>query len=1161
MVEHLPVAKMPASNRQKFSLKLRQFKFMKKFNKDGISDGIPWNKALCAMKMTIFFFFVSTFALIASETWSQNKTFTINRQNVMIKDVLQEIEDQSGYFFIYNNEFVDVYRKISIRAKDKSIQDLLDEIFQEQDVAYSVNNRKIILTPVNGIKVADQNKSISGKVSDSSGLPLPGVTVVIKGTGIGSITDSNGNYLLSTVPSNAILVFSFIGMKTQEAVVGNSTTLDVVMAEETIGIEEVVAVGYGVQKKVNLSGAVASVNVSELTESRPITNISNALSGLAAGVSVTSASNRPGNDNATILVRGQGTLNNSTPLIIIDGVEAAMNTVNPQDVESISVLKDAASASIYGSRAANGVILITTKKGKKGSIKLEYNGYVSFESIRKTLTPVSNYADYMEYVNEGYANSKLATLFSQEMIDAWRNGTDPLLYPNTDWIDGTFENSLATNHVLSMSGGSDKIRFYSSFGYLNNPGVMENSGQEKYSTRLNIEGEVRPWLKLGANLNGYFSNLDVGTANIENSTGVFAYAAATTPGMVFRAPDGRYGAMNNSEDDPQAANNNPLRSLNSAAGNYGTHNIRTRFFGTLNPFKGFSVTGSYNYDFTDEQLEKTPVFHDGWNFLTNTVTLVGTGKTYVTNQDSKVIRNFWDLVGRYENKFFNDGLNLEMMAGASREQYLSKKFATTRYDLIDSNLTAIDAATGEATSSGSATDWAMHSYFGRLNLGWEDKYLLEFNLRADASSRFLAGNRWGYFPSASVAWRIDQEEFMQSLSKRWLSNLKLRISYGSLGNNSFGDNPNENNYEALSTYAQSNYSWGDAMVVGLAQTALANPNLTWETTYITNIGIDFGAMNNRLTGTIDAFRKRTKDILIYLPAPSVHGTSDLPTQNAATVTNKGIEVTLGWQDQTGDFTYGISGNFTYVKNKVNKFKGDDYSLDGVNYIREGYAIKSQYMLRVNRIVQTDEDLAIVQEMLAKNPSAFAAYGTPEKGDLLYMDTSGDGIINSDDREVVSTGNNPKFLFGLNTSFGYKGFDLAVLLQGVTGVKVYWQQHQYNTPTVHYGYQLNKEVVEGRWYEGRTDATYPRLLQYSDTRNTQASDFYLANKSYVKIRNIQLGYTFPESVIQRLFIDRLRIYGSLENFFTFTSYKGLDPEVSGIAYPSMKQAVVGINVSF
>lgn len=1115
----------------------------------------PLKKTLRIMKLAIFFFFLGFAQIVASNSFAQKTKLFLNVKNVSIETVLLDIENQTDYKFIYNKEKVDVDSPISVQLEDKSVQDVLNILFEGKSIKYTFFGKNIVLSNSEASFVQKPLlKNISGRVTDNTGAPLPGVTVRLKNTTDGVITDADGKYSLSNVSENGTLVFSFVGMKTQEVNSSGKTTLNIKMEEETVGLGEVVAVGYGVQKKVNLSGSVASVNMNELTESRPVINISNALSGMAAGVSVTSASNRPGYDDATIMVRGQGTLNDSSPLIIIDGVEAPINSVNPQDVASVSVLKDASSSAIYGSRAANGVILITTKQGKKGSLKLDYNGYASIESIRKTLTPVSNYADYMEYINEGYTNSNLSKYFSQGMIDLWRSNEngDHLKYPNTDWIDATFQKSVGTNHVISMSGGSDRIRFYSSFGYLDHPGVMENSGQKKYSTRLNIEGDVRPWLEVGANINGYFSDLEVGTELVE---GVFTYAAGTVPGMVFRAPDGRYGAINNTEDNPQSSGCNPLDYINRRKGSYDKNNIRTRFFGTLKPFKGFSVTASYNYDFTDEQMEQTADYHDLWNFLTNTISSEGTGKTYAKNTDSKVIRNFWDLVARYENKFFDNKLDLGVMAGTSSEQYLSKNFGALKYDLVDENLTAISAATGDASASGSATDWAMQSYFGRVNLGWAGKYLLEMNLRADGSSRFLKGNRWGYFPSASVAWRINQEQFMQQLAGSWLSNLKIRASYGSLGNNSV------NNYEAQSVYSQSNYSWGDAMVVGLAQTALANANLTWETTYIANLGIDFGVINNHLTGTIDIFNKKTKDILIDLPAPAVHGSSTLPTQNAATVTNKGAELTLGWQGKIKDVSYNISGNFTYVKNNVDKYKGDDYSLSGVNYIREGYAINSQYMLRVDRIIQTDDDLAIVQKMIDKNANAFTAFGIPQKGDLLYKDLTGDGIVNNDDRVVVSDGNNPKYLFGLNTSFGYKGFDLAVLLQGVAGIKVYWQQAQYNTPTVRWGYQLNKKVVEGRWYEGRTDATYPRLLENSDTRNTVASDFYLENKSYLKIRNIQLGYTLPQALSRKLYTERFRIYGSLENFFTFTSYNGFDPEVSGMAYPSMKQAVVGINITF
>lgn len=599
--------------------------------------------------------------------------------------------------------------------------------------------------------------------------------------------------------------------------------------------------------------------------------------------------------------------------------------------------------------------------------------------------------------------------------------------------------------------------------------------------------------------------------------------------------------------------------------------MRTRFVATLKPFKGFSITGSYSYDVVDEERKRKPVILEQWNFRDELITRTTEGKSSIMNYDGKTQRYFNDVVARYENRFINDQLGLNAMIGASQERYYQHNFQATKYDLIDYSLNVINGATGDASASGSSTEWAMRSFFGRVNLDWNNKYLLELNLRADQSSRFLSNKRTGYFPSGSFAWRIDQEEFMKGALEKGLSNLKLRLSYGSLGNNSVG------NYDALATYAidNSNYSLNNLLVQGLVQTKLANRALTWESTYMTNVGVDFGFFNNRFTGTIDYFHKRTKDILIELPAPLVHGSTDIPKQNSAIVTNQGVEFTLGWQDKIGDFSYGINGNFTYVKNIVNKFKGRDkggMSIDGANVIWEGHSINSQYLLRVDRIIQTDEDLQLVQQIIDNAKQLYGnniaenqifSSGKPEKGDFLYKDTNGDGLINLDDREIVSDGPNPKFQFGLNLNASYKGLDFSVLFQGQAGAKIYWQNDLANTASVRYGYQMNKEVVEGRWYEGRTtSAEYPRLLEYSNNKNKQMSDFYLQDLSFLKIRNIQLGYTLPKSIVSKTSLERIRVYGSLENFFTFTSFRGFDPELGGtLGYPTMKNVVIGINVSF
>lgn len=1014
----------------------------------------------------------------------------------------------------------------------------------------------------NVANVQQESTTVTGIVLDDMGEPIIGATIKIKGQDtVGTITSIDGDFTLKGLKKGQTLVISYIGFQTQEVKYNGEKSLKVTLKSDSKSLNEVVVVGYGTQKKVNMSGAVASINMDELTESRPVTNVSQALAGLAAGVNVSSGSNRPGDDNASILVRGQGTLNSSAPLIIIDGVEQGINTVNPQDIESVSVLKDAASASIYGSRAANGVILITTKKGKSGKIKVDYNGYVSFQSIRKTLTPVSNYADYMELINEGYYNSNPKSgknqYFSEDKIAEWRNGNDPLKYPNTNWIDETFKPSTSTNHVVSLSGGSDKIRFYGSFGYMNNPGVLENAGMKKYTVRLNMDADVTSWLNIGMQIGGYVSDLEPGAEEIDN---IFTYTAATTPGMVFRAPDGRYGALNNSEDSGQCANNNPLIRLNKWAGQDRKNNVRPRFTATLKPFKGFSLTGSYSYEFLDRETHRKPVFLDAYNFLTDEQTWTNRGKTSIKYTDSKIERYFNDLVARYDTKMFKNNLAIGAMAGLSNELYRSKNFSATRQDLTDLSMDVINGATGESTSSGSSTEWAMRSFFGRLNLNWQEKYLFEFNLRADGSSRFSKDNRWGYFPSASAAWRIDQEKFMEGVLGGNLSNLKLRLSYGALGNNSVGNY----DYQSLYTTSGNNYVLGNLMVPGLALAAISNANLTWESTKVFNVGLDFGFFNNHLTGTIDFFNKKTTGILINLPAPGVHGTTALPKQNSAEVTNKGIEFTLGWQDKIGDFTYGANANFAYITNNVDKFKGKDkggMSISGANLIWEGHSINSQYLMRVDRILQTDEDMKIVDEMIAKNPNAFKALGKPQKGDFLYKDIDGDGCITLMDKEIVSDGTNPKFTFGLNLNAAYKGFDVSALLQGQLGIKTFWMNDAYNTPTVRYGYQINKEVADGRWYEGRTDAKYPRLIQYQDTRNTKPSDFYLQDRSFLKIRNIQFGYTVPQNLTQMVHVQRVRVYCSLENFFTFTSFKGFDPEVSGMNYPTMKQCTLGLNISF
>ncbi len=1114
------------------------------------------------------------FADISEAQGLLNKQVAIPTGTRSLQTVLKEVEQSAHVRFSYVPSLVR-HKRAYVAEGNQSLKEMLDQLLTPHQLAYEVSGRYIILTKARpgqssgllntietgAVPAATEaaDREVTGKVTDENGEGLPGVSVILVGTSRGTTTDISGAFKLNVPDNNAVLAFSFVGFVNQEIAVGNRTHIDLTLVPDYRTLDELVVVGYGTQKKVNLTGAVSTVDIAKETESRPITTLSSGLSGLAAGLYVNQGSGRPGNDGASLRIRGQGTLNNSNPLVVIDGVVGDMNQLNPQDVESISVLKDAASAAIYGSRAANGVVLITTKKGKSGEFKVNYNAFFSTARPSNVVKTVSNYANYMELMNEGFSNSdpNATPRFSQARIDEWRanEGGDPLKYPNTEWTDEVFKRNLLQNHNLSFSGGSETIRYFGSFGYLNNPGIIEKAGYKRYSGRVNLETDIKPWLTLGAMLNGVVANTEIGTNTIED---VFNYAGASTPGMVLRAPDGRYGGPNNPEDDPQS--NNVLHNLNNRKGDIRLNKMSSRFYGKLRPFEGLSIEGSFNYTLEDTLLYSQPMFNDRWDFLTNTISRAGVGRTSVNNLNLKNYNYYMDGLIRYD-KTIGEKLSLNVMVGTSQEYYKKTYFSAAKMDLVDPDLSVLDAATLDASAGGNATDWAMRSYFGRINLGWDDKYLFEANLRRDGTSRFASGSsRWGVFPSFSAGWRISEESFFDVA---WLPSLKLRGSYGSLGNNSVG------NYEYQAVYNAANYILNNNLFVGFAQTALSNAALTWESTYITNLGLDFDLFNYKLGGSLEVFSKRTKNILINLPAPLVVGNASIPKQNAAEVLNKGIELNLTYRDKVGDFNYRIGGNFTFVDNKVTKYKGDERTISGSELIQEGYAINTQYILLVDRLLQTEDDYKLVTKMIADAPvdpatgnqrNPFAAYGTPQLGDFLYKDTNGDGIINDEDRVTTGHGTAPRASYGVNVGFDWKGFDFSMLLQGTSGLKVIWHD-LYHTTGVRWGYQINQEVADQRWYAGRTDATYPRLLNYTDGRNTRANDFWLQDKAYMRLKNVQLGYTLPSALTNTLKIATLRVYGSLENYLTFTGYKGFDPEVKGTQYPTLKQVLFGVNITF
>ncbi|MCD8174283.1 MAG: TonB-dependent receptor [Alistipes sp.] len=939
--------------------------------------------------------------------------------------------------------------------------------------------------------------TVSGRVIDRNGDPLAGVSLAEKGTIRGTSTAVDGYFRLTAAPGGTVSVF-YLGYAPREIPVSELDGAVITLDEEARAIDDVVVVGYAVQKKVNLTGAVSALNMGDVTSGRPVTNLSSALSGLSPGLYVNQNTGRPNSDGATLMVRGRGTLNDSSPLVIIDGVEGSLGDVNAHDVESITVLKDASSSAIYGSRAANGVILVTTRQGREGRFTLSYNGYASVTRPPNVIKTVNNYADYMEYYNEALYNTDRSAKqqYSDEMIKLWRdNPGNPDQYPNTDWTREIFDTGLTHNHDLSFSAGSKGMSLYGSLGYLDNPGIVENSAYKRYTARVNVSAQVTGWLKLGINVSGKNGNADMGSKYMGSM-----FDAIGTPGIIYRAKDGRYGGIENPEENAQT--HSPLYLINNRVGTIKGNEVSSRFTAQVSILENLSLEGALNYRYANTLEEETPRYDDLWSFRTNTIVYARNGNTYVRNRNTADKRVMMDVVARYGLEIV-PRLSMNLLAGASQEKYKTRWFEATRYDLLEDRLGVINAATGDSATSGTASDWVMHSYFGRVNLAWDDKYLFEANVRADGSSRFAAGSgRWGIFPSFSVGWRMEQEEFLRSHG--WLDILKIRASWGSLGNNSVG------NYEYQSVYSQSNYILGNSLAEGVARLALANSALTWETTYVTNAGGDFGFFRSRLSGTVDVFDKDTRNILIELPAPLLVGTVSIPTQNSARVRNRGLELSLRWQDTVGEFAYWVGGNVSHVRNKVMKFKGDEANISGTSMIKEGYPINVQYVLAVDRIIQTQDDMMLVQQIiknapvdpetgLQKNP--FAAFGTPTYGDFLYKDLNSDGIIDENDRYTVGNGNTPLLTYGIQLGGEFRNFDLSVLLQGTQGMKVLWNDN-FHMGYINYGGVINRAVAEGAWREGMTDARYPRLLTSTNKINNQPSDFWVENKSYMRLKNIQ-----------------------------------------------------------
>jgi TonB-linked SusC/RagA family outer membrane protein len=1087
-------------------------------------------------------------------------------ENADLVQVLQNIEYSTDYKFSYRREDIDPDFRFSGKFNNASVADVLLDISRQTDLKFKQVNNNIHISKRNTktgedqvIEIIIQGITITGKVissEDQSG--LPGVNVIVKGTSQGTVSDVEGNYTLEVSDENSIIVFSSVGFMQEEVNVGNQTVINITMNPDVTALEEIVVTGYGVQKKVNLTGAVSTVKFDEEMLNRPITNASQALNGTVPGVWVSQNSGKPGSDGAQIRVRGWGTLNNANPLIIIDGIQGTFEEINPNDIESITVLKDAASAAIYGSKAANGVVLITTKMGKSGEkMQVNLNSYFGMQSLGRRYDVINNSAEHMRMSNLALANEGASPLFPDNMISGFENGTDPYKYPNTDWFDVAFESAPVQEHNLSIKGGTERSTTFLSVNYLNQDGMIPNTGAERYGIRANVAMDVNKWFKVSTRINyNHRTSVEAYNDAVYGSMGrAFTMLAGVTPYTAPYTRDGEFGAVEAIDDDGNILydNRNPL--IDAANGqrtdeqNFLAINASAeiKFADFLNWKTTVASNGKWNL--RDNYNESIIGYTDsGIPMLTKNYNREGIEisrtNTYALSNNVFSTLNF--------DKTFAEKHTVSAILGVQLEDSQIKNAYSRRSRPPKEGLTQVDAGTDGIQGEGNMVGLKMLSYFGRLNYSFAGKYLFEANLRADGSSRFKEGNRWGIFPGFSAGWRLGEETFIKDMGV--FSNLKLRASWGQLGNQNISGF-----WPYLTVIDQNNglsYSYNGSFAPGAAVTSLVDEDISWETTTTLDFGIDIGFMNDRINIEADYFSRTTTDIIVQLPIPFIMGNLTPPFENVGEMMNKGFEFNIDYNNKSfsrDKFGFNIGLNMTYIQNEVTKFRGGD-SPDQLYLIREGYSYRALYGYKVEGIYQSDAE---AEEHM--NNNGFK----PIAGNLRFEDVNGDGKLGFEDKQDI--GNTiPKLTYGLSAGFQYKGFDLNLLFQGASDVNAYNR----NAIT---SMSWENRTISTRWRDAWTpqnpDTDIPILL-FNSSWDEQQSSYWVRDLSFIKLQNVQLGYSISKELISKIGLQKLYLYLNAQNVFTIVSndFEGYDPEKNTFTstvneYPVPRIISLGLNLSF
>lgn len=987
-----------------------------------------------------------------------------------------------------------------------------------------------------------QERTVTGRVYDSSGESIIGASVVVQGTMQGVVTDMDGAFQLKVQPSQS-LVISFLGYKDVILPVGNKNDFKIILEEDSKKLDEVVVVGYATQKKVNLTGSVASVSAKDIQDI-PVANTTTLLQGRLPGLVLTQNGAQAGNDNPEIRIRGIGTFGNNNPMVLIDGVEGSISQIAEipsADIESISVLKDAASAAIYGVRAANGVILITTKRGQASSkVKVSYSGSYTLQTpgIVPDYVDSYNWALMKNEVNSG--------TFSPEALQKLKDGSDPDHYANTDWLDAVLRNASMHQHHLSVSGGNENTHFMTSVAYSNQDGIMMKTGVERFSFRSNIDTRYKRFT-FGLNLSGNKNNVTAPAVAPSGEGGIMRYVSwFTRPTVPVMYSNGHYGYVDGSSLSAELMKN-PVESMSLGYRSNEYWRFNGKAFAGIDLWDGLKFQTSFAYAFdlnaTKSYSPKSPARYDAEGNIRKAAGETNKEEDYWYRNATWTNENLLTY-----NKLF-DKHNVSVLLGHS---VIGSRFYRTTASIQGfptENIYELDGGTINPGAKGNSEEYKLQSFFGRVNYSYDDRYLFEFNVRHDGSSRMPKANRYATFPSVSGGWVFSNEEFMKDYKNFSLG--KLRLSWGKLGNQEIG------NYAYAATLgASGNYFFdqnGDKQA-GMVQTSVPNENIKWETTRSINVALDLGFFNNRIQTTFEWFDKKTSDILMQLAMPGIFlGSLNAPYQNVGAVRNRGWEWNVNYSDSKGDWAWNAGFNLSHVKNEILEMGGLEETISGQTINRIGNPIGAYFGYKAIGIYRTEADLQRTNskgEVIKQNGVA------PKLGDIMYADLNDDGNITADDRDII--GNPfPKYSYSFNLGASWKNFDLSTFWQGVGGI----YRYSWETSTDIRG-NLTERWLD-RYSADNVNASMPAL---GNTMNDSYSSFWLENSSYLRLKNLEFGYTFRQPGLAKVGVSSIRVYFAGSNLLTFTSLKNWDPEkTSGDArndvHPNMRTYSFGLNIQF